>query len=135
MENNDLQITQIIQIIQKCKQILDITNNNKKKENKIDDDIIWKAYGWIEYSILIIRLKKFNLLDQPLSKELDNFSKPKKNKADEKVIIEQIGNLFSSINYKNEESFLESLRHIRNLLKIIVKNRQKIKNKKLAKKI
>ena len=131
MEYNDLQI---IQIIQNCKNMLDENKNNKNIESGIDDEIIWKLYSWIEYSILIIRLKKYNLLDQPLLNELNNFPKPKKSKVDEKTMLQQIENLFSCLNYNDEEKLLDSLRNIRNLLKIIVKNRQKIKNKKLTKK-
>ena len=33
--------------------------NNKDKE----ESEIWKAYSWLEYTILVIRLKKYNLLD------------------------------------------------------------------------
>jgi hypothetical protein len=73
-------------------------------------------------------------LDQPLLNELNNFPKPKKSKVDEKTMLQQIENLFSCLNYNDEEQLLDSLRNIRNLLKIIVKNRQKIKNKKLTKK-
>jgi hypothetical protein len=131
VEYNDLQI---IQIIQNCKNMLDENKNNKNIESGIDDEIIWKLYSWIEYSILIIRLKKYNLLDQPLLNELNNFPKPKKSKVDEKTMLQQIENLFSCLNYNDEEQLLDSLRNIRNLLKIIVKNRQKIKNKKLTKK-
>jgi hypothetical protein len=131
VENSDLQINQLIQ---NCKKILDKNKNNNNKENAIDDESVWKAYSWIEYSILILRLKKYNLLDQPLLNESNNSAKPKKTKVDEKTMFQQIENLFSSLNYKDEEKLLDSLRSIRNLLKIIVKNRQKIKNKKITKK-
>ena len=68
MENRDLQI---IHIIQNGKKMLDKNKNKNKNnhntENDIDDESVWKAYSWIEYSILILRLKKYDLLDQPLS--------------------------------------------------------------------
>ncbi|HJT86100.1 MAG TPA: hypothetical protein VJ697_16595 [Nitrososphaeraceae archaeon] len=130
MENSDLQINHIIQ---NCKKMLYKNKNSNNTENGIDDESVWKAYSWIEYSILILRLKKYNLLDQPLLKESNNSVKPKKTKGDEKNMFQEIENLFSSLNYKDEEKLLDSLRSIRNLLKIIVKNRQKIKNKKLTK--
>ena len=113
--------------------MLDKNKNSNNPENDINDESVWKAYSWIEYSILILRLKKYNLLDQPLLKESNNSGKPKKTKVNEKTMFEEIENLFSSLNYNDEEKLLDSLRNIRNLLKIIVKNRQKIKNKKLTK--
>ncbi|HET7642150.1 MAG TPA: hypothetical protein VFK40_01465 [Nitrososphaeraceae archaeon] len=130
MENSNLQINKIIQ---NSKKMLDKNKNSNNTENDINDESVWKAYSWIEYSILILRLKKYNLLDQPLLKESDNSDKPKKTKVDEKTMFQEIENLFSSLNYNDEEKLLDSLRSIRNLLKIIVKNRQKIKNKKLTK--
>ena len=48
-------------------------------------------------------------------------------------MFQQIENLFSSLNFNDEEKLLDSLRSIRNLLRIIVKNRQKMKNKKITK--
>ena len=134
MENRDLQI---IHIIQNGKKMLDKNKNKNKNnhntENDIDDESVWKAYSWIEYSILILRLKKYDLLDQPLSNELNTSVKPKKTKVDEKIMFQQIENLFSSLNFNDEEKLLDSLRSIRNLLRIIVKNRQKMKNKKITK--
>src|SRR5262245_1062704 len=102
--------------------MLDNNKNNNNTENDINDEILWKAYSWIEYSILILRLKEYNLLDQPLLNELNNSDKPKKTKVDEKTMLQQIENLFSSLNYNDQEKLLDSLRSIRNLLKIIVKN-------------
>ena len=134
MENRDLQI---IHIIQNGKKMLDKNKNKNKNnhntENDIDDESVWKAYSWIEYSILILRLKKYDLLDQPLFNELNTSTKPKKTKVDEKIMFQQIENLFSSLNFNDEEKLLDSLRSIRNLLRIIVKNRQKMKNKKITK--
>ena len=72
-------------------------------------------------------------MDQPLSNELNTSVKPKKTKVDEKIMFQQIENLFSSLNFNDEEKLLDSLRSIRNLLRIIVKNRQKMKNKKITK--
>ena len=77
---------QIIHIIQNCKKILDNNKNNNNIQNEIDDETLWKAYTWIEYSILILRLKKYNLLDQPLLNGLNNSAKPKKTKVDENIM-------------------------------------------------
>ena len=45
--------------------------NNKDKE----ESEIWKAYSWLEYTILLVRLKKYNLLDEGEQKRLKNNKK------------------------------------------------------------
>jgi hypothetical protein len=129
----DLKDLRIKEIIQNCKRFLKepSTDNDLKKD--IDDYNIWKAYSWIEYCILLVRLNKYNLLDQPSSlneqKKTTTAAKNTKTKVDEKIMIQQVRALLLNINYKDEEKMLDSLRNIRDLLKRIVKDRKK-KDKK-----
>lgn len=126
---------QIKEIIQNCENLLNESSIDKDAKKNIDEYNIWKAYSWIEYCILLVRLNKYNLLDQPSSineqKIITKASEKSKVKVDEKIMIQQVRDLILKINYKNEEKMLESLRNIRDLLKIIVKNRKnKDKHKK-----
>jgi hypothetical protein len=131
----DLKDLQIKEIIQNCKSLLHEPSIDKDAKKDIDEFNIWKAYSWIEYCILLVRLNKYNLLDQPShvneQKKTTTASEKTKLKVDEKIMIQQVRDLILKINYKDEEKMLESLRKIRDLLKIIVKNR---KNKDKLKK-
>jgi hypothetical protein len=131
----DLKDLQIKEIIQNCKSLLNEPSIDEDAKKDIDEFNIWKAYSWIEYCILLVRLNKYNLLDQPShvneQKKTTTASEKTKVKVDEKIMIQQVRDLILKINYKDEEKMLESLRKIRDLLKIIVKNRKnKDKHKK-----
>ena len=132
----DLKNLQIKEIIQNCKSFLKEPSIDEDAKKDIDEFNIWKAYSWIEYCILLVRLNKYNLLDQPSyvneQKKTTTASEKTKVKVDEKIMIQQVRDLILKINYNDEEKMLESLRKIRDLLKIIVKNRKnkdKHKNK------
>ena len=125
----------IKEIIQNCKSLLNETSIIEDVKKNIDEYNIWKTYSWIEYCILLLRLNKYNLLDEPTSltdKKITAASDHKKTriKVDEKIMIQQVRDLLLNLNYKNEKKLIESLREIRDLLKVIVKNRQKEHNKK-----
>ena len=135
----DLKDLRIKEIIENCKILINescpIEEGDKKE---IDEYNIWKAYSWIEYSILLVRLNKYNLLDEPASlKERKTKKTTAKNtktiKVDEKIMIQQARDLLLDLNYKDEEKMLDSLRKARDLLKRILKNRKK-KNKSENKK-
>ena len=131
----DLKDLQIKEIIQNCKSLLNEPSIDEDAKKDIDEFNIWKAYSWIEYCILLVRLNKYNLLDQPShvneQKKTTTASEKTKVKVDEKIMIQQVRDLILKINYEDEEKMLESLRKIRDLLKIIVKNRKnKDKHKK-----
>ncbi len=89
--------------------------------NKNDSDVfeIWKAYSWLEYCILLIRLKHYNLLD----KIQQNVLKPdkKKVKVENEVNLKKAKELLTSLDYTNIEHLLNSLRKSRDLLKIYLK--------------
>ena len=129
MDFKDLRIKEIIE---NCKILINESPSIEEGDNKeIDEYNIWKAYSWIEYSILLVRLKRYNLLDEPSS--LKEQKKTKTTKVDEKIMIQQARDLLLDLNYKDEEKMLDSLRNVRDLLKRIVKNRKKkktLENKK-----
>ena len=122
----------IKEIIENCKILINESPTIEEGDNKeIDEYNIWKAYSWIEYSILLVRLKRYNLLDEPASFNEQKITKT--TKVDEKIMIQQARDLLLDLNFKDEEKMLDSLRNIRDLLKRIVKNRKK-KNKSENKK-
>lgn len=125
----DFKNLRIKEIIENCKILINespaIEEGDKKE---IDEYCIWKAFSWIEYSILLVRLNRYNLLDEP-----SFLKEAKKTKVDEKIMIQQARDLLLDLNYKDEEKMLDSLRNVRDLLKRIVKNRKKkntLENKK-----
>ena len=121
MDFKDLRIKEIIE---NCKILINESPTIEEGDNKeIDEYNIWKAYSWIEYSILLVRLKRYNLLDEPSS--LKEQKKTKTTKVDEQIMIQQARDLLLDLNYKDEEKMLDSLRNVRDLLKRIVKNRKK----------
>ena len=121
MDFKDLRIKEIIE---NCKILINESPTTEEDDNKeINEYNIWKAYSWIEYSILLVRLKRYNLLDEPSS--LKEQKKTKTTKVDEKIMIQQARDLLLDLNYKDEEKMLDSLRNVRDLLKRIVKNRKK----------
>ncbi|HJS65157.1 MAG TPA: hypothetical protein VJ767_09895 [Nitrososphaeraceae archaeon] len=81
---------------------------------------IWKAYSWIEYSILQLRLKKYNLMD---TYSTDKTISKKRNRkiVDNKKLIIELKQHLQNLDYDNHESLLNNLREIRNNLMIIVK--------------
>jgi hypothetical protein len=120
----DFKDLRIKEIIENCKILINESPTIEEGDNKeIDEYNIWKAYSWIEYSILLVRLKRYNLLDEPSS--LKEQKKTKITKVDEKIMIQQARDLLLDLNYKDEEKMLDSLRNARDLLKRIVKNRKK----------
>jgi hypothetical protein len=128
LDVNDLQIKEIIQ---KCKSFLNETSIGEDGKKNIDEYNIWKTYSWIEYCILLIRLHKYNLLDQPSSLNEPKTPPAKKTKinVDENIMLQQVRDLLLTLNYNDEEKMLYSLKNIRDILKIIVKDRIKNKNK------
>ena len=121
MDFKDLRIKEIIE---NCKILINESPTIEEGDNKeIDEYNVWKAYSWIEYSILLVRLSRHNLLDEPSS--LKEQKKTKTTKVDEKIMIQQARDLLLDLNYKDEEKMLDSLRNVRDLLKRIVKNRKK----------
>lgn len=132
----DIKDLGIKEIIQNCKSLLNETSIIEDDKKNIDEYNIWKAYSWIEYCILLLRLNKYNLLDEPTSlndKKITAAASDRKKtkiKVDEKIMIQQVRDLLLNLNYKNEKKLIESLREIRDLLKVIVKDRQKEHNKK-----
>lgn len=132
----DIKDLGIKEIIQNCKSLLNETSIIEDDKKNIDEYNIWKTYSWIEYCILLLRLNKYNLLDEPTfltdKKIAATASDHKKTriKVDEKIMILQVRDLLLNLNYKNEKKLIEMLREIRDLLKVIVKDRQKEHNKK-----
>jgi hypothetical protein len=81
---------------------------------------IWKAYSWIEYSILQVRLKKYNLMDTYSTDKVASKKNTRKSVDNKKLVIELKQHL-QNLDYDNHESLLNNLREIRNNLMIIVK--------------
>jgi hypothetical protein len=141
----------IIEIVQKCTKLIDESFNsvedNSTEETSYDKYNIWRAYSWVEYCILLVRLHKYNLLDQPSSEFSDNQqqqqqqqtkssktktkTKKTKIKLDEKVMLQQVKDLLLNLNYNNEEKLVEDLRSSRDILKQIFKDRKKKFKKKV----
>jgi hypothetical protein len=99
--------------------------NNKiiyEQEKTINENEynIWKAYSWIEYSILQVRLKKYNLMDTYSTDKIVSKKNTRKSVDNKKLVIELKQHL-QNLDYDNHESLLNNLREIRNNLKIIVK--------------
>ena len=143
METQDLGI---IDIIQNCTKLIDessYSEDNSIEDRSPDKYNIWRAYSWVEYCILLVRLNKYNLLDQPSSQLSDDNqqqtipsktktkTKKTKVKVDEKVMLQQVKELLLNLNYKNEEKLLEELRSSRDILKQIFKDRKKKLKKKV----
>jgi hypothetical protein len=89
---------------------------NKKDSNEFE---IWKAYSWLEYCILLIRLKQYDLLD----KIQQNVLKPKlkKEKVEKEANLIRAREVLTSLDYTNSDHLLNSLRESRDLLKIYLK--------------
>lgn len=92
--------------------------NNKDKE----ESEIWKAYSWLEYTILLIRLKKYNLLDEIQQKDLKN--KKKQEKVEPEELIRKARDLLLTLNYRDVDQLLNSLRVSRDLLRIFLKTKK-----------
>jgi len=100
-----------------------INNNIKYEQEKTFNENeynIWKAYSWIEYSILQLRLKKYNLMDTYSTNKIVSKKKNRKIVDNKKLVIELKQHL-QNLDYDNHESLLNNLREIRNNLMIIVK--------------
>ncbi len=91
-----------------------LTNAINKKDEESE---IWKAYSWLEYTILLVRLKKYNLLDQEQQEELKTNKKP----IVANSILKNARELLLSLNYEDDDQLLCSLRTTRDLLKIFLK--------------
>jgi hypothetical protein len=91
-------------------------NNQDGEESKI-----WKAYSWLEYTILLVRLKKYNLLDEEQDDELKTTNKER---AEPNALLQNARDLLLSLNYEDDDQFLNSLRASRNLLKIFLKTKK-----------
>jgi hypothetical protein len=133
----NLKESRIREIIQNCISYLNETSTVEDDKKDIDEYNIWRAYSWIEYCILLVRLDKYNLLDEPPSLNdkkttvvgTTTAAKKTKMKVDEKIMIRQVRDLLLNLNYKDDQKLIASLREIRDLLKVMVKDRQKKNNK------
>jgi hypothetical protein len=133
----NLKDSRIREIIQNCISFLNETSTVEDDKKDIDEYNIWRAYSWIEYCILLVRLDKYNLLDEPptLNDKKTTVvgttaaAKKTKMKVDEKIMIRQVRDLLLNLNYKDDQKLIASLREIRDLLKVMVKDRQKKHNK------
>jgi hypothetical protein len=112
----DLKELEIDKKIQFSINVLTNAINNKDRE----ESKIWKAYSWLEYTILLVRLKKYNLLDEEQEDEL----KTNKKRAEPNALLQNARDLLLSLNYGNDDQFLNSLRASRDLLKIFLKTKQ-----------
>ena len=90
--------------------------NNKDKE----ESEIWKAYSWLEYTILLVRLKKYNLLDEGEQKRLKN----NKKQVVPDVLLRNARDLLLNLNYMDDNQLLNSLRASRDLLRIFLKTKK-----------
>jgi len=90
--------------------------NNKDKE----ESEIWKAYSWLEYTILLVRLKKYNLLDEGEQKRLKDNEK----QVVPDVLLRNARDLLLNLNYMDDDQLLNSLRASRDLLRIFLKTKK-----------
>ena len=95
-----------------------LTNAINNKDGKESE--IWKAYSWLEYSILLVRLKKYNLEDEEQQEEL----KTKKKRGVPNSILKNARDLLLSLNYGDEDQVLNSLGASRDLLKVFLKRKK-----------
>ena len=103
------------------------------------DNSIFLAYSWLDYSILLIRIKSYGFIEQIDKKVVNNYRKKNKmsyskdyNKILEKV-KESLKNTDISLNEKNTDQTIESLREARDTLKVIAKRLRNKKRKELRK--
>ena len=95
-----------------------LTNAINKKDK--EESEIWKAYSWLEYTILLIRLKKYNLLDEGEQKRLKN----NKKQVLPDVLLINARDLLLNLNYMDDDQLLNSLRASRDLLRIFLKTKK-----------
>jgi hypothetical protein len=90
--------------------------NNKDKE----EPEIWKAYSWLEYTILLVRIKKYNLLDEVEQKRFKN----NKKQVVPDVLLRNARDLLLNLNYMDDDQLLNSLRASRNFLRMFLKTKK-----------
>ena len=103
------------------------------------DESIFLAYSWLDYCILLIRMKSHGFIEKIDKKVVDNYQK--KNKMsytkDYNKLLEQVKkslkNTDLSLKEKNIDQTIESLREIRDTLKVITKRLRNKKRKELRK--
>ena len=95
-----------------------LTNAINKKDK--EESEIWKAYSWLEYTILLVRLKKYNLLDEGEQKRL----KKNKKQVVPDVLLINARDILLNLNYMDDDQLLNSLRASRDLLRIFLKTKK-----------
>ena len=103
------------------------------------DESIFLAYSWLDYCILLIRIKSYGFIEHIDKKVVDKYRGKNKmsystdyNKILEKV-KESLKNTDVSLKEKNIDQTIESLREARDILKVIVKRLRNKKRKELRK--
>ncbi|MGD1835666.1 MAG: hypothetical protein ACPKPY_10230 [Nitrososphaeraceae archaeon] len=103
------------------------------------DKSIFLAYSWLDYSILLIRIKSYNFIEQIDKKVIENYRK--KNKMsyskDYNKILEQVKESLKNTDVtkeKNVEKTIEKLREARDVLKVITKRLRNKKRKEISEK-
>ena len=97
-----------------------LTNAINNKDTEKSET--WKAYCWLEYTILLVRLKKYNLLDEIQQNELKNIKKEEK--VEPEILLRKARDILSSLNYMNDDQLLNSLRVSRDFLRIFLKTKK-----------
>ncbi|MDR4510361.1 MAG: hypothetical protein MRJ93_01490 [Nitrososphaeraceae archaeon] len=89
------------------------------ERNLFENDFnLWKAYSWIEYSILRLQLK--NDLNENSSLISDKKKKNTKN-TDIKMVITIVNERLKGMDYDDKDIMISSLREIRDALRVILK--------------
>ena len=104
------------------------------------DENIFLAYSWLDYCILLIRIKSYGFIEQIDKKNVvDNYRKKNKmsyskdyNKILEKV-KESLKSTDLSLKEKDIDQTIESLREARDILKVITKRMRNKKRKESRK--
>jgi hypothetical protein len=97
-----------------------LTNAINNKD--LGESETWKAYCWLEYTILLVRLKKYNLLDEIQQNGLKNIKKDEK--VEPEVLLRKARDILLSLNYINDDQLLKSLRVSRDLLRTFLKTKK-----------
>lgn len=90
-----------------------------KERNLCENDFnLWKAYSWIEYSILRLQLKNDLYENNSL---ISNKKKNHSKNIDIKMVITLLNERLKGIDYDEHDVMISTLREIRDTLRVILK--------------
>jgi len=95
------------------------TKEPARERNLCENDFnLWKAYSWIEYSILRLQLKNDLYENNSL---ISNKKKNNSKNMDIKMVITIVNERLKGIDYDEHDAMISTLREIRDMLRVILK--------------